>query len=133
MGGIFGSPQFVIQEFAKRLGRMKIDTVAVEHNDYEEGGYSVRIAGFGRNERGEKMFYGISVWNLNGNSRPHVEAFTCALRRNSGIKELILEATREYVPHWELPDWLALALHKRSPFELFNVRKRILKNAEITV
>jgi len=111
---------------------MKIDTVAVEHNNYEKGGYSVRIAGFGRNERGEKMFYGISVWNLNGNSRPHVEAFTCGLRRNGGLKELILMATERYVPHVEFPDWLALALHKRSPFELFDVKKRILKKAEIT-
>jgi len=129
LGGIRGDNAFVLGEFARRLGKLRIDTVAVSHDDFEDGTFIVSVAGFGRDERGCKMFYGFSMWNDGDGVR--MTAFTCGLKQNSGVKELIVMATEPYVPHVELPVWVALALHKRSVFELFDVRKKILNEPEL--
>jgi len=121
MGGFSGSRSFVLGELARRLATVDVLTVSVEHYDCDDGDYLLRIAGFGRDKKhGLKMFYGFTVWTYNGHA--YMNGFTCGFR---SVKELIIMATEPYVPHIEFPDWVALALHKTSPFELFDSRKRI--------
>jgi len=128
MGGFSGSRSFVLSELARRLNNIEIWTVSVEHYDFDDGDYVLSIAGFGRDKKcGSKMFYGFTVWTHDGHA--YMNGYTCAFK---SLKDLIIMATEPYVPHIEFPDWVALALHKTSPFELFDSRKRIEESEKKT-
>jgi len=129
MGGIDGSPSFVLGEFARRLADIEVDTVAMDHDSYDGGVEVFRVAGFGRyKEDGGKMFYGLTVWREKG--KLSVSGYTCGLSEKNGIRELVEMATERFVPHFEFPSWVALALHKFSPFDLFRLREKLEKNGK---